>query len=122
VPQRYAKEDDTEKNTDSEAAEEMQTHFQKVSVRSDVPVDRSVLDEIYLLDIYDDVTEALSSPPSDDKTRNTIKEMKYGKVAGVTGATPYMLKVLPNEAVIYIKMKSSRNFEITNPAVMNGTP
>jgi hypothetical protein len=80
----------------------MQTHFQKVSVRSDVPVDHSVLDEIHLLDIDDDVTEALSSPPSDDKTRNTTKEMKYGKAAGVTGATPYMLKVLPNEAVIYI--------------------
>jgi hypothetical protein len=51
------------------------------------------------LDTNDDLKEALPSPPSDGETRNAIKKMKRGKA---TGATPNMLKILPDEAIIYI--------------------
>jgi hypothetical protein len=98
VPQQFTNDDGTNAVSDKDNADISSAHYHKLSDRSDITPDPTVLDELSSLYIDDNTKDALSQPPSDEEVTKAIMKMKSGTAPGATGVTSDMLKALPDDA------------------------
>jgi hypothetical protein len=77
--------------------------------RSNIAVDKTILDDIDPLSI-DDETLSNIKIPTKKEVENAIYKMKNGIAAGITGVTLDMLKNNPKEAIHYIADTIHRNW------------